>query len=43
MTVSLRRVFRKTRRALRRSAPAAMALCLLAALVGATLVGVFSR
>jgi hypothetical protein len=42
MTVSVRRAFRSTRRALRRSVPAAVVLCLLAALVGATLIGAFS-
>jgi hypothetical protein len=43
MTVSVRRALRKTSRSLRRSAPAVVAVCILAALVGSTLVGVLAQ
>jgi hypothetical protein len=43
MTVSVRRSLRKTGRALRRSAPAVVAVCILAALVGGTLAGVLTQ
>lgn len=39
MTVTLRRSLRKAGRAVRRCAPAVVAVCILAALVGTTLAG----
>lgn len=43
MTVSLRRALRKTARAVRKSAPAVVTVCILAALIGGTLAGVLVR
>ena len=42
MTVLLRRSLRKAGRAVRRGAPAVVAACILAALVGTTLAGVLA-
>lgn len=43
MTVSARRALRKTARALRKSAPVVVTVCILTALVGGTLAGVLVR
>ncbi|WP_281063989.1 hypothetical protein [Arthrobacter terrae] len=42
MSVTLHRTVRTTRRRLRRSGPAVVSLCILAALVGGTLAGVLA-